>query len=497
MHTEAATVPAVARAQWASRLYNRLLSFPAAILAILIGKAFWTCREHIVDTDIWWHLRNAQYLVAHGRFPSVDSYSFTAAGSAWLDHSWLPELLYYSAYRTLGLRGLFVVFAITVVVLYIAIFSLCMKQTDDPLAAAVATIFGGLLAMVGFTPRAQNFGWLCFTAIFAILLRFRTARRAPLWLIPALFCLWINCHAGWPFGLLVFGIILGSGLVRHDTGQLAAAPWNTAEIRKLIVTLAASVAALFVNPFGYRLVFYPFEVAFRQKLNVAFGGEWASVNFNDPRGTFVMVGLGAVFVMALLGRKPWRIDDALLTGFVLYCGLTHIRFLLLAGIVLPPILAPQFGKISSYEPGHERPLLNATVIAVVLALLVFGFPTSKVLDAQVDQFFPVGAVDYLKAHPQDGNMFNMYEYGGYLEWNLPQALTFIDSRTDIFEYKGVVKHYFDISTFNNSQEVLDSYHISYVLYPAATPLSYFLSKSPQWERIYGDNLAVIYRRVRL
>jgi len=43
---------------------------------------------------------------------------------------------------------------------------------------------------------------------------------------------------------------------------------------------------------------------------------------------------------------------------------------------------------------------------------------------------------------------------------------------------------------------LDSYHISYVLYPAGTPLSYFLSKSPQWERIYGDNLAVIYRRVR-
>jgi len=496
MYTETATVPAIAKAHWASRLYNHLFSFPAAILAILVGKAFWTCRERIVDTDIWWHLRNAQYLVAHGRFPTVDSYSFTAAGSAWLDHSWLSELLYYSAYHALGLRGVFVVFTIAVAALYAAIFSLCMKQTDDPLAAAIATIFGGLLAMVGFTPRAQNFGWLCFTAIFAILLRFRTARRAPLWLIPALFCLWINCHAGWPFGMVVFGIVLGSGLIRSDIGQLAAAPWTGAEIRKLTATLAVSVAALFLNPFGYRLVFYPFDVAFRQKLNLAFGGEWGSVNFNDPRGIFVMVGLGAVFVMALLGRKRWRIDDALLTGFVLYCSLTHIRLLLPAGIVLPPILAPQFGKISSYEPGHERPLLNAAVIAVVLALVVFGFPTSKVLDAQVDQFFPVGAVDYLKAHPQDGNMFNMYEWGGYLEWNLPQAPTFIDSRTDIFEYRGVVKHYLDISTFNDSQEVLDSYHISYVLYPAGTPLAYFLSKSPQWERIYGDNLAVIYRRVR-
>jgi hypothetical protein len=496
MYTETAAAPATAKAHRVSRLSTRLFSFPAAILAILVGKAFWTCRERIVDPDIWWHLRNAQYIVTHGRFPTVDSYSFTAAGSAWLDHSWLPELLYYSAYHALGLRGLFVVFTLTVAVLYVAIFSLCMKQTGDPLAAAVATIFGGLLAMVGFTPRAQNFGWLCFIAIYAILLYFRTARRAPLWLLPALFCLWINCHAAWPFGLVVFGIVLGSGLIRRDIGQLAAAPWTTAEIRKLIVTLAASVAALFVNPFGYRLVLYPFDVAFRQNLNVAFGGEWASVNFNDSRGIFVMVALGAVFAMMLLGRKRWRIDDALLTAFVLYCGLAHIRFLLPAGILLPPILAPQLGKISSYDPGHERPLLNAAVITAVIALMVFGFPTPQVLDAQVQQFFPVAAVRYLSTHPQDGNMFNMYEWGGYLEWNLPQAPTFIDSRTDIFEYRGVVKHYFDMSTFNDSQELLDSYHIFYVLYPAGTPLSYFLSKSPQWERIYGDNLAVIYRRVR-
>jgi len=92
-------------------------------------------------------------------------------------------------------------------------------------------------------------------------------------------------------------------------------------------------------------------------------------------------------------------------------------------------------------------------------------------------------------------MFNQYEWGGYLEWNLPQARTFIDSRTDIFEYRGVLKDYFKISTFNKSQELLDSYHIAYVLYPAGTPLAYFLSYSSQWECIYQDNQAVIYRRL--
>src|SRR6266852_5173841 len=379
MYTETATVPAIAKAHWASRLYNHLFSFPAAILAILVGKAFWTCRERIVDTDIWWHLRNAQYLVAHGRFPTVDSYSFTAAGSAWLDHSWLPELLYYSAYHALGLRGLFVVLTLTVAVLYVGIFSLCMKQTGDPLAAAVVTIFGGLLAMVGFTPRAQNFGWLCFIAIYAILLHFRTARRAPLWLIPALFCLWINCHAAWPFGLVVFGIVLGSGLIRSDIGQLAAAPWTTAEIKKLIATFAVSVAALFLNPFGYRLVFYPFDLAFRQKLNLSHVAEWVSVDFHDLRGKLVLVLLVTVFLAALLRRRRWTVVDVSLLLFALYSGLTYIRFLFLLAIVAAPLLAKLLDFVPHYRPEVDTPLINALVICLMIGGMVYYWPSTALL----------------------------------------------------------------------------------------------------------------------
>lgn len=477
-----------------SGYFSRLSTFPAAIVVILIGKAFWTCRENIVDTDIWWHLRNAREMVALRQFPAIDSYSFTASGSPWLDHSWLSEVVYYFAYHALGLRGVFIVFATAVTFISVAIFALCMKRTVDPLAAGVATIFGGLLAMVGFTPRAQNFGWLCFAAVFAILLEFRTLRRAPLWLMPPLFCVWINCHPGWPMGLVVFGIILASGLIRKDVGQLTSAPWTRSEVRKLSIAFVASLAALFVNPFGLRLVLYPFDVAFHQKLNITLGGEWAPVNFGDSRGIFVLITLGAVFAIALLPRKPWRIDDAILVAFVLYCGLTHIRFLVLTGIVLPPLLSPQLGNLSSYDPARERRLLNAALIIGVLLSVVLGFPAERVLDDQVKKFFPDGAVGYLRTNPEQGNMFNQYEWGGFLEWNLPQTKTFIDSRTDIFEYRGVLRDYFKISTFNDTQDLLDTYHISYVLYPTGTPLAYFLSKSLHWDCIYQDNQAVIYRR---
>jgi hypothetical protein len=494
--TETLPQPA-AKARWhVTHLFAGIFTFPGAIVAILVCKAFWTCRDNIADTDLWWHLRNAHYILTHRAFPSADTYSFTATGSPWIDHSWLSEIAYYSAFRALGLRGVFVVFTVMVTALSVFTFILCRKRTDDPLAAGIATILGGLLAMVGFTPRAQNFGWLVFTAVFAILLRYRMLRQGPLWLIPPLFCLWINCHPGWPMGFVLFGVMLFSGLINADIGQLSAAPWTREQSRKLATTLVASVCALFVNPFGWRLVLYPFDVLFRQKLNVALGGEWASVNFNDARGIFVMITLAAIFVAALLPRKPWRIDDAILTAFVLFCGLTHIRFLVMAGIVLPPIIVGQFGNLSSHSPGRERRMVNAIIIAVVATMLIGGFPTEQILQERANQMFPVGAVSYLRTNPQQGNIFNQYEWGGFLEWNLPQIQTFIDSRTDIFEYKGVLKDYFAISTFDNTQELLDKYQINYVLYPAHTPLVYFLANSDGWECIYQDNQAVIYRRYR-
>ena len=476
-------------------LVRRVFSFPGAIVAILLAKVYWTCRERIVDTDLGWHLRNGEYLLKNGQWPNFDSYSFTAAGARWVDHSWLPEVVYYAFHHWLGLRGIFLVFFVATAALLLVIFFLSLSRAEDPLGSGIATILGGVLAMVGFTPRAQNFGWLCFAAVFAILLRFTEQRRAPLWLIPMIFLLWINCHASWPFGLAIFIIIFTCGFIGRDIGHIATSPWSSTDKKRLGETLLVSIAALFVNPFGWRLVIYPFEVAFRQHVNVALGYEWASVDFNDSRGFYVLVLLGVLFVTALLQHRRWQISDVLLTGFAVLCGLKHIRFLIVTGIVLPPMLAPQIGRLSSYNPQRERRVLNGMIVAVVATLMIVMFPSNRELQARIDSYFPTAAVNYLSANPQRGNMFNQYEWGGYVEWKLPEAKTFIDSRTDIFEYRGVLGDYAAISTSREPQELLDRYQIDYVLYAADSPLSSFLSQSPHWQCIFRDGQAVIYRRL--
>ena len=399
-----------------------------------------------------------------------------------LSHSWTERdlLRFFSRHcRTAGVR-----------------FLALREKAVDPLAAAVVAICGGLLAMVGFTPRPQIFGWLCFVGIFAILLRFREDRKTSLWPIPLLFCLWINCHGSWSLGLATFAIVLGAGLIKKDVGSLTCAAWQGAELRQLSLSLGLSVAALFVNPFGWRLVLYPFDLAFWQKLNIGMISEWASVDFNDARGIYVTVALAAVLALALVPRRSWRIDDALLVAFALFCGLKHIRLLVFTGIVLPPLIAPQIGRLSSYDPKHERYVLNGVIVSAVLGMLVFAFPSNRALQAQMDGFFPSNAINYIRAHHLQGKLFNEYEWGGYLEWQAPELKVFVDSRADIFEHNGVLRDYVGMVNVYGSRELLDHYRIETVLFSTDSPLAYFLSTSAQWECVYKDKQAIVYRRVQ-
>jgi hypothetical protein len=476
------------------RLSAAFGSFSSFIAAVLVAKAVWTCRDRIAEPDLWWHLRNAAWTFAHHKPPALDTYTFTLAGFSWLDHSWLSELVLYGAYHTWGLRGIFVIFAVVVSALSLGMFALSKEETSDPLAAGVVTIFCGLLAMTAYTPRPQLFGWLCFLGIYAILRRFRSLGHAPLWLIPLLFCLWINSHPGWPFGFVVFAIVGASGFLANDVGPVAVSHWQSAQWRNLTLTFVVSGLALLLNPYGYKLLYYPFDLAFHEKLTVGLVEEWGSVNFGDVRGVYVFIMLATIFLMAVFSSRKWRLDDVALIIFVLYAGLSHIRLLLPAAIVLAPILAPRLGKISSHVVGHERRVLNSVFVAIIVVIILVAFPSEGKLNNDIDAYFPARAVSYLKNHPIPGKIFNWYEWGGYLEWSLPQVPVFIDSRTDFFEGHAVLGDYLRIAGTADSDVILRQYEISYVLIPSETPLAYVLSTNARWQEAYNDHQCVIYQR---
>ncbi len=243
---------------------RRIISFPALLGALLVTTVFAMGRNGFPDPDIWLHLLNAEYLVKTHKVPRVEMYSFTAGGLPWINPEYLAEVPYYLAWRAFGLVGIKTLSLLLPVLIFLGLLYICWKESGNIKASALACYFAVFLGIVTFGPRTIWFGYAYLVLLLIVLQRFRLQGKAPLWLLPPLFCLWINTHGSWSLGLIVFGIIIAGGLIGGRWGKIEATRWSTVQLRKLLVTMGACIVALFINPYGYRLLFYPFDVGLRQ-----------------------------------------------------------------------------------------------------------------------------------------------------------------------------------------------------------------------------------------
>ncbi len=92
------------------------------------------------------------------------------------------------------------------------------------------------------------------------------------------------------------------------------------------------------------------------------------------------------------------------------------------------------------------------------------------------------------------NVLNRYEWGGYLIWNAREIPVFLDSRTDIFEHRGVLLDYLKATSLNDSFAILDRYQIGCVLLNRGSELVYLLQHSPGWKLEHQDAVAVLMVR---
>jgi hypothetical protein len=352
------------------------------------------------------------------------------------------------------------------------------------------------LATISFGPRTLLFGWIYLIILIAILWRYKEQGRDALWLVPPLFLLWVNSHGSWLIGMAVLWIFILSGLIEFAGANLYSVRWSKAQLQRLLTVAGASIVLLFANPYGYKLVFYPFDLAFRQKLNVANIQEWASPDFHGLRGKILLGSIFLVLVMALVRRHRWRLEWFALFLLAVYSSITYARFLFLAGIIFTPILATRLDMIPPYERDKDKPFLNALFIALAIAFVVWRFPAEKNLRDDIEKIYPAQAIPHLqeRVHQAPGRVLNNYLWGGYMILNCRDVPVFIDSRVDIYEYHGVLKEYLDFINLNDSLKMLDKYQIRYVFLETHSGQAYFFDHIQEWHATYRDEVATLYER---
>lgn len=472
------------------------------LVAILFASPFFASIDVqrgdpvIRDPDIWWHLRNAEVLLTTHHFLRSDLYSFTTHGQPWINPEWLAELPYYLGFRLLGERGIFLVMLFAVELFIAAMFLRCYRRTGEVSAAFLATWIAVLLAAINIGPRTILFGWLCFLAELFLLESFRQGRDRLWWLLP-LFVIWINLHGSWLIGYTFFVLFVASGLVGGEWGSIQAVRWTPQQLRRLLTVAVAILPALLLNPYGWRLALYPFDMLLHQRLNLASVDEWRSVSFQSFYGILVFAMAAGMFVFTLARRRTWFLQDLLFVMLAVYLGLSHKRFLLLTGVIVCPMLAIELNGLvfTPYDASRDnKKYLNVLFIAAFYIFALRHIPRTARLHAAEAQYFPAGALHEVELRCAGKHTLNRYEWGGYLIWNARTIPDFIDSRTDIFEYHGVLADYLKADSGTGLLPVLEHYDVGCVLMNPDSQMVWVLQHTAGWRTAYNDATSTLLVR---
>lgn len=473
-----------------------LFSFPAMLCALLVALTVLTVRNRFNDPDMWWHLKIGETIWRTHSIPRIDTFSFTAYGHAWTAHEWLAQLSIYGAWKLGGETGLMVWLCVFASLLVVLLYAVCALYSDNAKISLIGALTGWFFATVGLAIRPLVIGFLLLVLELLIvqLARLRTRR----WLIalPPLFAIWVNCHGSYVVGLMVLGVLWACSFFELSAGSLVCSRWPARDRRWLAVSGILSVAALALNPVGVRILMYPFDLFMHQSNGLTYVTEWQPLSLNDNRALALLAVTGAIFLMSLLRRSTLRLEELVLMGLGGGMAISHQRMVFVFGIFAAPVVARVFaGAWERYDPRRDLRVANAILIFVAIFVIVLPFPSHRQLHEQAVKTSPVEAVDYIRHTGLAGPMLNDYDFGGYLIWALPEQKVFIDGRSDVYDWTGVFS---EMARWALVQEdpnlLLNKYKIKFCILRKTAPMAQVLPLLQGWNKVYSDDLAVIFVR---
>jgi hypothetical protein len=466
-------------------------------LLTLLGSQ--SADSFIQDPDIYWHIAVGRDIWRTAAFPQLDTYSFTFQGHPWIANQWLGELLFLAAYNCAGWRGVLLLTALAIALSYSLLFFILSRQMRLTAAAGIATVAYSF-SLGHFSARPQILADPLLILWVASIVSAVENKVSPSWLLPAVMILWANIHGSFSFGLaiaLAFGIAAVFCSNDQERGRTAL---------RWAMFLIAAFGAASITPYGYRSLLVTLQV-FGGNEALSHIGEWRPVAFQTLGANEVLL-LGLLFLALHSGLKVplWRL---LMVMAITYLMFAHIRFASLFATLTPLLLATpitqQFSFLGlraqlSSDPAFFDVMSRASRAAFypLCALTAFGIVIFDTYGPDVSakaNITPAGAVDYMVANSlTEQRLYNAYDFGGYLIFR--NIKTFIDGRTDQLFLQGFTGGIFDLLDHRPRQFVpfLAEYGVTFGLVVPDSMESQELAASSQWEKIYSDKVAELFRR---
>ena len=218
------------------------------------------------NNDIWIHLKTGEQILTTWSVPDKDPYSFTASDHDYVAHEWLSGVVFYLVYAAWGVNGLIFFKSAVLFLTCVALYFTCRFLRVPH--AVIFPVFTLMLftASARFLERPHIFTYLFMALYLLCYFGYRERGRNRIWLyaIPLLHIVWTNMHGGHFQGIFLLVMLGLAEIVMYvRSHRLGLRTDDALPVRDVVLIAAlpfASLAAAFVNPYGYRLLTFPFEL---------------------------------------------------------------------------------------------------------------------------------------------------------------------------------------------------------------------------------------------
>lgn len=452
------------------------------------------------DGDLQRHIVVGRWILDTGTIPMQDVFSHTATGMPLVPKEWLSQVFLALVERVAGWNGVAWLTACVWAASYaLLMIGLRRLGVSAPVAGA-SVIFASTVGAIHQLARPHMFTVLFFT-IFAIVLEDfrRTDQWKKLLLLPLLMIVWANLH-----GVFLVGIALA---FFYALGNLFDRKYRAAFI--LFILVVALALASLINPATSQLSTH--IVGYMQSgFLVDQTIEFASPNFHSTNTfPFAILILGS---FALGWRSSQRLGWSALIpligwiAFALYSARNIPLYAQIAVLILAPLAQTWLAetlpalyrfcvRIDNVDRVTSGWVWAGAFVGLLIVMQANGVKSDiwnqgNTIDPRT---FPVAAVDFLQKDLPAGEMFNDFNWGGYLLYRLfPTKRVFIDSFTDFYG-EALTREYLQIVDGTPGWEAkLAARNVRWIIIPPDRPLARWLNQSIIWSRVFQDETASVW-----
>src|SRR3989344_5661198 len=458
-----------------------------------------------INTDIGRHIKLGEVIWQTKEVPKINLFSYTAPDFPFINHHWLSEVIFYGVYSfgSNWVNGLKLIIVFKAIILLGTYFILFLSVRKHNIFAVVSSFVVSVFIFSARTePRPEIFSYLIFAAYLLIIYRASPVRSSLaevpqgtralgtsetsngiswLWLLPILQLLWVNLHIYFIIGPIIYFFFLFEKYVFT----------RSCLYRQDLVIGLAIILVNFVNPNFIDGALYPLRVFSNYGYSVAensslfflakYFGKWALQDKLFLVSVFILVGSFIFSFWENKAKIKTRIFDLMLFAATTVLSFKMQRNIPLYALSLWPVMAKNLDDFSNLEKLKRWFYACAIFVLVASIYLVISgrfynwLDSAKTFGLEVSSAAQDGT-DFVKMNKIQGPVFNNFDIGSYLAWQLegvrcavekvPDPFrVFIDGRPEAYPGASFEKIYKPMQRDEKVwQEMLAKYGINYIFF---------------------------------